>query len=140
MKPVHRGPTIEIDSGKLGALIVERGLNMTKLAALIGSNGRTISVILSRGTCRQEMLTDIAKALSIEEKELLRIRDRSDCSAPEYYRLRAGLTRDRLSEKSGVCVHSITNLERGNCDVLGFTAACLAKACGVPIGVYLGYE
>lgn len=136
----HGGSLVDIDSQALKALIEEQELSLTAVAEMVESNASTISRIISRGNCRQEMLYDLALVLEVSCRDLMRNKKETRLSAPEFCRVAAGLSIDELSKKAGVNRHSIARLEAGEGDVLSFNAYCLAKACGVPTGVYLGYE
>lgn len=53
-------------------------------------------------------------------------------------RNRAGLSREKLSEASGVRVMTIRNLETDRCSPYLYTVICLADALKIPIDEYIG--
>ena len=133
------GPVVEIDVKRFDTALKTRGLTQSGLAKMIGVTPGVVSRILSRGSCRQKLLADISDALWTSIENLVPARS-TKVTAPEHWRQVAGLTREELAEKAGVGVQTLYRLEHEEGDILSFNAACLARACGVPMGVYLGYE
>ena len=136
---MRRGPIAKIDSVRVREELGRRGLSQRALAEMLGTYEKTVSKILSRGTCYSETLYNIEDTLQLPRNTLLR-RDKEDRNnKPRYYRLKAQMTVYELAEKAEVSTETISRLENGG-DCYCFNAACLATALGVPMGVYLGYE
>ena len=139
---MRRGPIVKINSARLREELGWRGISQIGLALEIGTQEECVSRLISRGRCRSETLESIEEALHLPKNTLL-VLDPGDQlptdNKPRYYRLKAQMTVQELAEKSGVSTNTISRLENGT-DCYSFNAACLAKALGVPMGVYLGYE
>jgi DNA-binding XRE family transcriptional regulator len=140
---VDGGAYVKIDVAKMKELIYlrtggGRG-SQGRFARMCGIDPSIFCRILKRGNCAVFMLGRIATAMGVEPDEFV-----ADIgmfkSKPQAYRLRAGLSRQQLAEKAGVTESCVSRVEMGDRDCLAFTAACLSKALGVPMGKYLGYE
>ncbi len=139
---MRRGSILKIDVGRLKEELEKRELTQVALADLIDMHEEGVSRLIARGNCRSETLRDIEEALELPRFTLLGPGEEASlptASKPRYYRLMAKLSTRDLAEKSGVSIKTINRLENGY-DCYSFNAACLAKALGLPMGVYLGYE
>lgn len=139
---MRRGSILKINSALLKEELEKRELTQVGLADLIDMHEEGISRLIARGNCRSETLQDIEEALGLPRFTLLMPGEEAPLptsSKPRYYRLLAKMSTRDLSAKSGVSIKTINRLERGY-DCYSFNAACLAKALGLRMGVYLGYE
>ena len=137
---MKRGGTIvAFDSDKLRVAVKEAGFRSLRSFALdIQVDPTQLAHAIKRGRCYADLLFAMERGLGIDEDALLT--DATQKSRPRYWRQRKGMSVNQLSKKSGVSTSIIHRLERGDGDCYCFSAACLAKALEVPMGVYLGYE
>lgn len=133
------GTIVTIDVPRLQTALVDRGYcSMRSFSLSIGMLPSQLAHTVKRGRCRSDMLARIERGLALAPGALST--DGAGKSRPRSYRQLKGWSVKQLSEKSGVSTGVITRLERGEGDCYAFTAACLSKALGIPMGVYLGYE
>lgn len=133
------GMSVTIDIPRLRTALVDRGYrSMRSFSLSVGMSPSQLAHAMKRGRCRSDMLARIEKGLALAPGALNA--DGASQSKPRFYRQLKGWSVNQLSEKAGVSTSIITRLERGEGDCYAFTAACLSKALGIPMGVYLGYE
>lgn len=133
------GASVKFDSDKLRSMIEDRWPDSrASFARSCGIHPATFSKMLIRGTCNVDMLYRLAHGLKMPESMLM---DKVVCykNKPHAYRVRANMSIDQLSKKSGISAESISHVENGR-DCFVFNAYCLAQVFGVSIGQYMGYE
>lgn len=62
---------MRINTAKIYAVMAERNLSVTDMAAKAGISRQTLSTILPRKTCNTTTLGKIARALEIEAEQLI---------------------------------------------------------------------
>lgn len=67
---------MNVSRTRIDAILAERGLTQTALAANSGLSRQSISTILTRGTCAPKSAGKLARALGVEVAELMEVNDR----------------------------------------------------------------
>lgn len=136
------GSAVDFDGKKVKGYILAQSKSISQFSREKGFTRDVLAHILAKGRCSEYTLSRIADALGREPQEFFKdvAPVKKEMTIPLAYRLQAKMTRRELALKAGISARSIERLERGDGECSVFTAACAARALGLPMGRYLGYE
>lgn len=126
------------DTKVLRAEAKKKFKTLQSFADALGVDRSQISHILRKGYCQADTMKKLADTLGIPCKDLAP--ESVSHNKPLMCRIERGISVEELVAKSGVSRTTIGTLESGTGNITAFNAFCLAKALGLTMDEYLGYE